>query len=398
MSGLLNGHTEPSYQAVKDDEEMIHEEEWVLSNGTKKWLIAAGVLVAAGFLYLFCFLLPLMFIPELRVLEGIAHVDELNVRLRPVSAPVVALWGLDASEINEARSIQMEEEDEDVTDVELSSDVEVESRKKAKDRLIVVGDIHGQYKEMRRLLRKVKYSPKHDELLVLGDFMAKGPDSFKVIDYLVDVNASCVLGNHEYYALQNYARFHGLSAPYFESGNGTSRIITDRFIEDPEFLLAKKLLPHHVEYINLCSVIKKLGRVPLHARKNNGTHKWGTGIAVHAGLRWDLTSLEEQDPVDCMEMRSYLAPFYNQTTDDPRADGAVSWSKIWNKKHTSGELKDKNVVYYGHDARRGLNLKRYAKGLDNGCSRGDFLAAMVIWQEEAAGKILYKEQAVRVAC
>lgn len=402
MSAPLNGTAHASYHAAKDDEEEYYEE-WVLSSAAKKWLIAGGVVAGAACIYVFCFLLPQMFIPELRALEGIVKVDELAVQLRPVDSAVVAQWDLQPENIEDVNEEFEEiEEIEDNEEYEGEESVEKVSKKPRKDRLIMVGDIHGLYKELRKLLKKVKYNPKRDELLALGDFIAKGPDSLKVTEYLAKVGASCVLGNHEYYAMNNYAQFHGLDSPSFVANTTVSRspdMGLFGFNEDPEYLLAKKLQPNHIEYINLCSVIKKLGRVPLHSAKNTGTKRYASGIAVHAGLRWDLTAdLNEQDPVDCMEMRLYVGPHYNETTDDPKAPGAVLWSKIWNSKHKTGAVADDYVVYYGHDAHRGVNLKRWAKGLDNGCSRGDYLAAMVVWHEQAKGKVLYKEQVVRVHC
>lgn len=399
----LNPTVQNGYGTAKDDEEeYYYEEEWTMTRKTRNLLIAASVAISVGVIYLFCFVLPLMFIPELRPLVGIVKVEELGVSLTPVSPETVAGWNF---EVNVKDEDEDSEEDfgEEEEDLETSS-LEVETNRPSKDRLVLVGDIHGKYILFRKLLRKIKYNRKTDHLLVLGDFIAKGPDSFKVLNYLIEQDADCILGNHEYYALQNYAKFHGLDSPFFVSDNVTIRspdIRSSGFIDDPEFLLAKKLEPQHVEYINKCPLIKKLGKVPVHPKTTTGGAKSAPGIAVHAGLRWDVEDLNEQDPQDCLEMRSYLSPFYNETTDDPHDELAVSWSKVWNNKQKESD--EKLVVYYGHDARRGLNIKKYAKGLDNGCVRGDFLAAMVIWQEKTTTnkgnkRILHKEQAVRVQC
>ena len=73
------------------------------------------------------------------------------------------------------------------------------------------------------------------------------------------------------------------------------------------------------------------------------------------------------------------------------------------QKEKSAHDKDLTVVYYGHDARRGLNLKQYTKGLDSGCDRGDKLTAMVVWAELSRSKkgshqIVYKEEPVQIHC
>lgn len=413
MSSHLNSGDRNRYKATDDEEEQIYyeEEEWSMSQTTKHVLIGSGVAVSLAILYLFCFVLPRMFIPELTKLVGITKVQKLGVNLVPVLPETVELWGTETwgEKVREFGIEDSEEENEDQEsgleiseerDINISGEVDISAR--AKERIILIGDIHGQYTEFRKLLRKVKYDRKKDHILVLGDFIAKGPDSLKVLDFLIKNEVDCILGNHEYYALQNYAQFHGLESPFFVSGNKKQKnpdLSSSGFNEDPEYLLAKKLQPHHVQYINQCGVIKQLGAVPLHSLKNSGKKGHAQGLAVHAGLRWDLTvDLEEQDPNDCLEMRSYLGPFYNETTSEPRDPGAVSWSKIWNAKNKNGTTPRNYVVYYGHDAHRGLNLKKWAKGLDNGCVRGDYLAAMVMWQEETTKGVLYKEQAVRVKC
>lgn len=401
MSDPLKSRNEANYASARDSEygDIVYEEEWLFSQRTKRVIIAISVIASIFFVYLFCVLLPKMFIPELRPLEGIVMVQDLPVSLDPVDPQTAAEWNLGDWKVAD----NGDEESDDEEEPEATT-----SRKKIgklRERLILVGDIHGQLKEFKKLLGKVKYNQEKDHLLVLGDFITKGRDSIGVLELLDEYNADCILGNHEYYVLNNYARFHGLDSPFFVAENSTvpfrSLLVSPSgFIEDPEYLLAKKLQPEHIAYINKCLLIKKLGPVPLHSSRNNGKRKHADGLAVHAGLRLDaLDNLNEQEPMDCLEMRSYLAPHFNETTDDPHEKNAVSWSKVWNAKQKEGSLDHEYIVYYGHDARRGVKLKKWAKGLDSGCVRGDQLSAMVIWQEKTPkGHVLYKEQVVSVDC
>ncbi|OBA20578.1 Metallo-dependent phosphatase [Metschnikowia bicuspidata var. bicuspidata NRRL YB-4993] len=361
-----------------------------------KHLLLAGCIVTSGIiLYCLCFLLPLMFIPKPCDIHEIAQLKSLDIILNPVLSKVALPW------------TSFDELDHDSGHADIEYLEEITSGTK-KDRLIVVGDIHGQQKELHKLLKKISFNKKSDTLLVLGDFISKGPRSLEVIDDLIELGAKCILGNHEYYVLQRYAAFHGLTAPSFErgffKGDSTRKSMSldteSNFNDDPEFLLAKKLQPQHVKYINLCPVMMLMGHVPLHSSHNNGKGRSGQGLAVHAGLRWDLTqSLEEQDPLGCLEMRAYIGPHFNETTDDSGKENAISWSKIWNLKHKEGISEDDYVVYYGHDAHRGLNIKRWAKGMDTGCAKGGALSAMLIWQEKSInGGLVYKENVVSVKC
>lgn len=65
------------------------------------------------------------------------------------------------------------------------------------DRTIVVGDIHGCYIELQELCHLVNFGAQ-DALVTVGDFLDRGPDSWKVAAFFRDSpNAFSVLGNHE---------------------------------------------------------------------------------------------------------------------------------------------------------------------------------------------------------
>ncbi|RKP32674.1 Metallo-dependent phosphatase [Metschnikowia bicuspidata] len=368
-------------------------------------LAVAGIVALAAstaILLLFCVYLPNVYIPQGRELIVIQKVKDAGVKLRTVDHEVVQNWGFDQ---------RKDAEDEDAESL-LDEQNGVLSRFSArgaynralgkyKNRHILIGDIHGQSQELRELLRKIKYNKAHDNLVVLGDFISKGRDSIGVLEELIAANAQCVIGNHEYDVLRYYTHFHRLKDPQFVNAKGdkTHSVASKGKELKPEFQLARKLQPNHIKYINSCAVMYKLGKVPVHSKNTDSSYTTGQGVAVHAGLQWDLTAdLDGQDSLLCISMRSYLGPFYNETTDDPSEHNAVSWSKIWNKKHKNGDVDDKYVVYYGHDARRGLKLKQWSKGLDTGCVKGNHLTAMVIWKEKTAQGALYRERVVLVSC
>lgn len=383
----------PTYQAVEDELDEYESQQW--SPRAKRWAVAVAVFAGCAVTYFFCFVLPNMFIPEAVPLHEIVKVKQLGVDLRPVAPEKAAIW------FDKAETTQRVEEDvetEGTLRLIKPGDKPVDDSH-LKNRLILIGDIHGQQKELHKLLRKINFSKLTDLLLVLGDFIAKGFNSLEVVDDLIELGAQCILGNHEVYVLQYYTQFHRLPAPDLGPDSDRDQLfLADGFNVDPEFLLAKKLQPRHVQYINSCPVIMELGPVPLHKpARTDSSRKLAHGLAVHAGLRWGVEPAD-QNPWDCLEMRSYLGPHYNETTDDPADHKAKSWSKVWNQKHKAGEVDDDYVVYYGHDAHRGLALKKWAKGLDSGCFRGDQLLAMVIWREKTAKGVVHREKVVQVDC
>lgn len=410
-------------------EEPYEEFEFNLSPNAKYALYGVCGLLSIGLLYFFTIFLPNQFIPKPIELVDFNKVDDLNIQLVPFATPhefgignLDERWNGDDDDAEDGDAENDDDGDlvgmslagEDGGEAPLKADnggTNTNSKKNKYQRLIMLGDIHGHYKNLRKLLRKIKYNPKKDYLLVLGDFISKGPDSVKVIEYLSANNIDCVIGNHEYYVLQNYAQFHGLDFPNFVSNNTKELQLFERgmssagFNDDPEFLLAKKLEAKHIKYINSCSLIKKLGDVPVYSKKaRNGildgisSTSTSPGVAVHGGLRWDL-ALDDQIPEQVLEMRSLIGPNYNETTDDPHEINAVSWSKIWNKYQRKLKPQNKAVVYYGHDARRGLNIKPYARGVDTGCDRGEKLLAIIIWDEiDSNNQLAHKEQVIQVKC
>lgn len=65
-------------------------------------------------------------------------------------------------------------------------------------RLLVVGDIHGCYRELEELCRLAELGPT-DLLVSVGDLVDRGPSSFEVVRHFADdpVHRLAVLGNHE---------------------------------------------------------------------------------------------------------------------------------------------------------------------------------------------------------
>lgn len=67
-------------------------------------------------------------------------------------------------------------------------------------RVIAIGDVHGCIDELQNLLRLVDYRP-GDQVIFLGDLVAKGPDSVSVVQLAREINARSVRGNHDHEGL-----------------------------------------------------------------------------------------------------------------------------------------------------------------------------------------------------
>ncbi len=63
-------------------------------------------------------------------------------------------------------------------------------------RRIVIGDVHGHYDTLMLLLEAIAPG-KQDEVYFLGDLIDRGPKSAEVVQFVIDNDYPCVLGNHE---------------------------------------------------------------------------------------------------------------------------------------------------------------------------------------------------------
>ena len=143
-----------------------------------------------------------------------------------------------------------------------------------------IGDIHGYLNKLVDLINRIKPS-RYDTLVFLGDYIDRGPDSRKVVDYLIELSrkANCVFlrGNHEELLLDylDSGRHEDL---WLENGG---QAMVDNYITGkltPEKL--RDAMPaEHLEFF--------------HSLKYY--HEDDAYIYVHAGLLPELP-LEEQKP------------------------------------------------------------------------------------------------------
>ncbi len=74
--------------------------------------------------------------------------------------------------------------------------------------IYAIGDIQGCYRQLQKLLEKIKFSSDKDQLWFAGDIVNRGPESLKTIRFIksLEDNAITILGNHDLHLL---AMSHG---------------------------------------------------------------------------------------------------------------------------------------------------------------------------------------------
>jgi len=69
-------------------------------------------------------------------------------------------------------------------------------------RTIIIGDVHGCLDELRDLVRRCG-GVRGAHIVLVGDLVAKGPDSAGVIQWAREAGARAVLGNHDAHLLRH---------------------------------------------------------------------------------------------------------------------------------------------------------------------------------------------------
>ena len=203
------------------------------------------------------------------------------------------------------------------------------------NKVLIVGDIHGCLREFQELLQKCSYSPQDTTLILVGDLVNKGPCSAEVVRFARSMNALCVRGNHDESVLSFAYNLNPKQRPEAYS------YIDSMAAEDLEWL---RELPYTIS-------------IPSY-----------DALVVHAGLV-PGRPLQDQHPTDMHSMRNVVTSTSISGTicEPPSYEGVstttegVAWASLWRGPH----------VYFGHDAKRGLQQHEFATGLDTGCCYGE---------------------------
>jgi diadenosine tetraphosphatase ApaH/serine/threonine PP2A family protein phosphatase len=196
-------------------------------------------------------------------------------------------------------------------------------------RTIVIGDVHGCLDELLALVARCGVTHA-DRVVLVGDLVAKGPDSAGVVQWARESGADAVLGNHDAHVLRTLDG----------AGDGKPK----------HQAVAASLAAADVAWLRQRPLWLRPPSAPGH-------------IVVHGGLVPGVP-LEAQ-------AREYLINLRSITEDgrpSKRIEG-TPWAALWpGPEH----------VVFGHDAVRGLQRYPFATGLDTGCVYGRALTALVL--------------------
>src|SRR5690606_20410431 len=186
-------------------------------------------------------------------------------------------------------------------------------------RSIIIGDVHGCAEELEQLLEALQHTAT-DRVFFVGDMVARGPDTRRVLAIFRRLGARAVLGNHEDRLLEaRRARGAGLLGPRL--GPAHQALMQELKEEDWRLL---EDLPLRLELSQHDARIVHAGVVP--------------------GVR-----LDRQRRKDLLKMRA-LEP-----------DGTATSS--WRQRSWAADYQGPPHIVFGHNALSGIQLYPHATGL-----------------------------------
>lgn len=92
-----------------------------------------------------------------------------------------------------------------------------------------IGDVHGCFKSLRALIENKIAPSRGDELIFLGDYIDRGPDSKGVIDYIMALEGKgfevkAIMGNHEKSMLDGYYEEFNLKPSFWKKPKNLKKL------------------------------------------------------------------------------------------------------------------------------------------------------------------------------
>ena len=147
-------------------------------------------------------------------------------------------------------------------------------------RTILVGDVHGWHDELCELLEKVNYAQGVDRLVLVGDLVARGPESGGAVARAIEFAAEAVRGNHDEKVLRWWRE---------AKNSGRNKAFKKVKLGDRHTLAIAQRSEEHFEHLESLPLVVDLPGHDL--------------IVVHAGFAPGV-SRDQQDPHLRMNSRS----------------------------------------------------------------------------------------------
>lgn len=224
--------------------------------------------------------------------------------------------------------------------------------------VFLIGDVHGCLDELKHLIKKAKVTPENCLIIFCGDIINKGPKNIETLNFVRDLGAFTVRGNHEENVVNQWMKYQAVSAkgktykPKKEHLEYWYQKLTD---DDIKYIVE---LPYTISIPSLDAIV------------------------VHAGLVPGIP-LKKQKPTDMVLMRNLILGKDGVPKASEEHDVGSAWAQHWpGPQH----------VYFGHNARRGLQQHKFATGLDTACVKGKKLTGIFMKGSRASELVSVKSK------
>jgi protein phosphatase len=225
----------------------------------------------------------------------------------------------------------------------------------------IIGDIHGCYDELVKLLAKLGYAYHLDsdkavncpgrQAVFVGDLTDRGPKSQAVLDLVMEMvkhgTGLCVLGNHDD-KLRRY-----LKGNKVRINNGLQSTI-DQINECQQY---SPTGPHDRRRVSRSQVVKFLEGLPIQLVLDDGNL-----VVAHAGLKERYHGI--------FNKKSKSKALYGETTGEVDSKG-FPVRKDWAASYTG-----KAVVVHGHVRGDEVRIQNNVYNVDTSCVYGGKLTAL----------------------
>lgn len=215
----------------------------------------------------------------------------------------------------------------------------------------VIGDVHGCYHTLMKLLDKL---PKDARLIFVGDLCDRGLYTKDVIEFVIQNNYECILGNHEHYMLDNILK-----------------CIADPSIEN-------RYITH--DYMGGVETIQ--------------SYENSMGI-LHKHLDWIKTLPTYIDVENFFISHAFCIPYYNRRDEKEKAHAMLvnrlSDEEEWSWDWEDGWREYNIVNVYGHEHSKEIIEGKNFFGIDTGCVYGGKLSALNLGTLEITQQSLDKK-------
>ncbi|MBJ6363052.1 metallophosphoesterase family protein [Paenibacillus sp. GCM10012307] len=177
-------------------------------------------------------------------------------------------------------------------------------------RKLMISDIHGCLEQLNKLLEVAEYYPGEDQLILLGDYVDRGPRSRETVDRVMELvhdhGAIALKGNHDERLVEfiwnggledksKFFQYGGMETlrSYVPFGVGPD---TECLVDDARMIIQRNY-KEHLEFLQ---------SLPLYYEDEKH-------ICVHAGLNPQFRDWKEQPPRDFMYMKGEFHRSPNKT-------------------------------------------------------------------------------------